>query len=141
MTASGYKFLTLNQVSFKSLTIENNSDPQPIREAVTNTVKKQQPHLKVENIKFPDLKTVGHKTVTATVSQPSLTEANKHISYDYQIPLEVTEGTLSFTQAPAALKRSNTRLRMIRKQGYCSKYLLMTLTLRPVRTILVCSGP
>lgn len=110
VTASGYKFLTLNQVSFKSLTIENNSDPQTIREAVTNTVKKQQPHLKVENIKFPDLKTVGHKTLTVTVSQPSLTDANKHISYDYQIPLEVTEGTLSFTQAPAALNFGTVKI-------------------------------
>jgi hypothetical protein len=110
VTASGYKFLTLNQVSFKSLTIENHSDPQPIREAVTNTVKKQQSHLKVENIKFPDLKTVGHKTVTVTVSQPSLTDANKRITYDYQIPLEVTEGTLSFTQAPAALNFGTVKI-------------------------------
>ncbi|HAJ54808.1 MAG TPA: cell surface protein, partial [Lactobacillus sp.] len=95
VTDQGYRLLDLNQMVFPALTFENHTDPSKVEQVIKNEVAKQQASLKIESIDMPDLKTVGKKQIQLKVSQASVASVNQRIAYVYEIPIEVTEGSLS----------------------------------------------
>ncbi len=110
VTDKGYRLLDLNQMVFSALTFENHTDPSKVEQVVRNEVAKQQTSVKVESIDMPDLKTVGKKKIKLKVSQASVAKNNQRIAYVYEIPIEVTEGSLSFVQMPKVIDFGSVRI-------------------------------
>lgn len=110
VTNQGYQLLDLNQMVFPKLTFENHTVASKVEQVIRDEVAKQQSQLKVEKIAIPDLKAVGKKKVQLTVSQPSRANNNQRIAYVYDIPIEVTEGSLAFVQMPKTINFGSVRI-------------------------------
>lgn len=110
VTTKGYRLLDLNQMVFSPLTFENHTPVSKVEKVIKNDVAKQQSQLTIESIEIPDLKTVGTKKVRLKVSQLSIADRQHRIAYVYEIPIVVTEGSLSFVQMPKVVNFGNVRI-------------------------------